>query len=274
MAIKLLAVDMDGTCLNSKNKISEENLFWLRKAKAQGVEIIPATGRTLTCIPHQLKEEKLFRYVITSNGAAVTDTETGEDIFRALIPKAEAMELLRECRGKGLGMTAHINHEYLVQGKTLAALGRLQYGKDASYSKTLRNIQPYLEQAKEDVEELQFFFFRQDARRRTELALKKHPELAAAYSGIYVEIYSQSATKGTALAAAAKHLNIERHEIACIGNEENDLPMFRAAGLRFAVENAVPELKAAADRVVASNDHSGVAEAIQYIWENADSPIR
>ncbi|MGN0354358.1 MAG: Cof-type HAD-IIB family hydrolase [Muricoprocola sp.] len=270
MSIKLLAIDMDGTCLNSKNKISDENLFWLRKARAQGMEIIPTTGRTLTCIPYQLKEEPLFRYVITSNGAMVTDTNTGEDVFRALIPKGTAMELMRKCQGKGLGMTAHINHEYLIQGKVLAALGRLQYGKDASYSKPLRNIMPYIEKANDDVEELQFFFFSQSARKRTELALQQYPDLAAAYSENYVEIYSRQATKGTALAAAAEHLSIGQDKIACIGNGENDLSMFHEAGLRFAVENAVPELKAAADRVVSSNNESGVAEAIQYIFKNTD----
>ena len=268
MAIKLLAIDMDGTCLNSRNKISDKNLFWLRQARSQGIAIIPTTGRTLTCIPYQLKEEKPFQYVITSNGASVTNIDTGEDIFRALIPKSIAMALMQKCEGKGLGMTAHINHEYLVQGKALAALGRIQYGKDASYSKTIRNITAYVDQIKNDVEELQFFFFNQNARKRTEMALKQYPHLTAAYSDIYVEIYSQNATKGTALAAVAKHLSIEREEIACIGNGENDLSMFQASNLCFAVENAVRELKAAADRIVSSNNENGVAEAIQYILEN------
>ena len=265
MAIKLLAIDMDGTCLNSNNQISDENLKWLHKAKSQGIEIVPTTGRTLTCIPYQLREEKLFRYVITSNGAVVTDTDTGKDIFRALIPLETAIALMRECKGKSLGMTAHIDHEYLVQGKPLATLGRLQYGRDATNSQTLRNIISYAEKMQTDVEELQFFFFSQRARKRTEFVLKKHQDLAATYSGIYVEIYSQSATKGTALAAAAKHLSVNKDEIACIGDGENDLPMFREAGMRFAMGNAVPALKAVADQIICTNDENGVAEAIQYI---------
>ncbi|EET58935.1 hypothetical protein BRYFOR_09041 [Marvinbryantia formatexigens DSM 14469] len=262
---KLLAIDMDGTCLNSRSKISDENLKWLRRAGAQGIEIVPATGRALTCLPYQLKKENLFRYVITSNGASVTDISTGRDIFRALIPQKTAVELMRECGGKGVGMTVHIDHEYLVQGKLLAALGRLQYGKDAASAKALRDIVAYAAGMQSDVEELQFFFFSQSARRRTEQALRHYPELAAAYAGNYVEIYSRNATKGTALAAVEKHLDIGQEETACIGDGENDFSMFREAGMCFAVQNAVAGLKSAADRVVASNDENGVAEAIRYL---------
>lgn len=263
MAIKLLAIDMDGTCLNSRNKISDETLYSLRQARSQGIELLPTTGRTLTCIPYQLQQSGLFRYVITSNGAVLTDVETGETIFNALMPLEKAMDMMCKCKGAGLGMTAHIGHEYLVQGKPLAVMGRFQYGKDASNSQTVQSILSYAEEKQQDVEELQFFFFNQKARRRTELALEQEKDLAATYSGFYVEIYSQNATKGKALAAAAKYLAIDRSEIACIGDGENDLPMFQEAGTRFAMGNAIPALKAAADKVVSSNDQNGVAEAIQ-----------
>lgn len=263
--MKLLAIDMDGTCLNSRSRISEETLTWLRRARQEGVEIVPATGRTLTCIPHQLQEENLYRYVITSNGAAVTDIQEGRDIFSALIPMETAAALMEDCEGAGLGMTAHIDHEYLLQGRLLAALGRLQYGRDAANAKTVRRIIPYAQTEKTDVEELQFFFFTQSARSRTEAAAQQYEELEAIYSGRYVEIYSRKAAKGTALAAVAQHLSIGKEDIACIGDGENDIPMFREAGLRFAMGNAVPALKEAADRVVASNDENGVAEAIQYL---------
>ena len=265
MAIKLFAIDMDGTCLNTKSRISEETLTWLYRAKEQGVEIVPTTGRTLSCIPYQLKETKLFRYVITSNGAVVTDMESGKPIFNALMPLESALALMRDCEGPGLGMTAHIGNQYLLQGRILAMMGRLQYGKDAASSQTVRRLISYTEATRMDVEELQLFFFTKNARRRIEMALEKHKELAAAYSDLYVEIYSQNASKGTALAAVAKQLSLDREELACIGDGENDLSMFHEAGLRFAMGNAVPALKAVADRTVSSNDENGVAQAIRHL---------
>ena len=87
--------------------------------------------------------------------------------------------------------------------------------------------------------------------------LSAYPELEKAWSGNYVEIYSQEATKGTALAALAKHLEVE-----CIGDAANDLPMFQQAGLRFAMGNAIDQLKEQADVILPSCDENGVAQAI------------
>ena len=263
MEKKIFAMDMDGTCLDSRSRISDETLTWLHRAKAQGVEIIPTTGCPLSCIPHQLKEEKIYRYVITSNGAVVTDTQEGKTIFSALMPLETAVSLMEECEGSGLGMTAHIEHEYLLQGRLLAALGRLHYGKDASNAKAIRKLIPYAKACQKDVEELQFFFFSQSACKRTQASLAGHTGVAAAYTDHYVEIYSKDADKGTALAAAARYLSIPRDNVACIGDGENDTPMFQEAGIRFAMGNAVPALKSAADKVVFSNDENGVAQAIQ-----------
>lgn len=269
MNTKLLAIDMDGTCLNSKSRITEETLVWLRRAREAGIEIVPTTGRTLSCIPHQLRDEPLYRYVITSNGAVVTDLKEQKTVFSALLPLGTALALMEDSAGPGLGMTAHIGNEYLVQGKKLAALGRLSYGQDAVSSKTVKDILSTAKEIGLDVEELQFFFFTKSARERTEQAIAKQQNLAVSYADHCVEIYSANATKGTALAAVASHLSVAKADVACIGDGENDIPMFRAAGLRFAMGNAVPQLKAEADRVVASNNENGVAEAIRCLLENS-----
>ena len=78
-----------------------------------------------------------------------------------------------------------------------------------------------------------------------------------------MEIFHASASKGSGLGALVSHLGLEQEEVACIGDGENDHPMFQAAGLRFAMGNAVDSLKAAADVVLPSNRANGVAMAIQ-----------
>ena len=263
--MRILAVDMDGTCLNKKNMISDVTLTWLHWARVQGYEIVPTTGRSLSCIPRQLSDEKLFRYCITSNGASVTDTETGKDVFSAPLPMEKALTLTKECAGPYIGMTAHDDHEYLVEGRFLWTLGRLSYGKDAGNAQIVRQLAPCIKERQSDVEELQFFFYTKKARARIRDVLSRHPELSAAYGGQYVEIYSKGASKGAALEALARQLSVPKEDIACIGDGENDIPMFQHAGTRFAMGNAVPALKVLADRVVASNDQNGVAEAIKIL---------
>ncbi|HIX58468.1 MAG TPA: HAD family hydrolase [Candidatus Blautia gallistercoris] len=265
--IKLFAVDMDGTCLDSRSRISDETLFWLKRAKEHGVEIVPTTGRALSCLPHQLKGQDLFRYVITSNGAMVTDLKEKKTLFQALIPLPAALSLIRDCQGPGVGLTAHIRHRYLLEGRVLALLGHLTYGQDAGEARAVRSLLHYTEAKKCDVEELQFFFFSEKARRRTQQILQSCPEISAAYTDHYVEIYSRNASKGKALAAAAAHLSIAREQIASIGDGENDISMFRQSGLCFAMGNGVSQLKEMADQVVSSNDRDGVAEAIRYFLQ-------
>ena len=271
MAIKLFAVDMDGTCLNHRNCISGENMRALAAAAAAGITVAPATGRSLSCLPHQLRAQlagnPFFRYVISSNGARVTDIKTGETLFQALIPRERALELLRAFSGLRLGLTAHVNGEYLVQGRGLYLMGRAAYRTDARAGICVSNMEQTLRAQAHDVEELQPYFFTASARRRLEALLEREAaDCFYAFDRIYVEVFSRDASKGSALCALGRHLGIARKEIACIGDAENDLPMFRSAGLCFAMGNAQPQLRARADRVVASNREDGVAQAVyQYL---------
>ncbi len=269
MMIKLLAVDMDGTCLNSKSQMSEATVAALKSAAEKGIAVVPTTGRNLTCLPHRLQKESFYRYVITSNGAGVVDLKEDNRIFDLRIPCRTAFELLDECAGKGFGTAAHINEDYYVQGTILSIIGRLYYGKDAEKSVNVKSISDYVKTNSVSVEEIQLYFIHPKSRERITEILKPYTELSAAYSSIYVEIFANGASKGIALSKLAKHLGIKKEEIACIGDGENDLPMFEVSGMKFAMGNAVDSLKEKADYVLPSNNEDGVAYAInEYILKN------
>ena len=106
--MKLLALDMDGTCLNSYSKISPTTMDALYLARTSGIEIDPTTGRALSCIPHQLRKTGLFRYVISSNGAVAVDLKERKTLFRALMPYEAAATIIESCQGPDLKMAAHI----------------------------------------------------------------------------------------------------------------------------------------------------------------------
>ena len=261
--IKLLAVDMDGTCLDSRSRMSAENLAALRRAAEAGILVVPTTGRSLSCLPHRLRSEKFFRYVISSNGAQVTDLYTGESLFQALIPKQRAMRLVQLAQSLPVSITAHVEQEYLVRGRAFWLLGRLAFGPDAAASLCVNNMNRQLRLRSSDVEELQFYFFTKRTGQRLRCMLERYaPDCRWAFTDQYVEVFSRNASKGAALAALAARLNIPKEQIACIGDGENDLPMFEAAGLRIAMGNAVEPLKAQASQVSRTNRHSGVAYAI------------
>ena len=277
--IKLLAVDMDGTCLDRRSRMTDATLEALRKAAGRGVTTVPTTGRNLECIPHRLaagtlfttgamdekKNRDLYRYVISSNGACVTDIRERKEIFRAPVPADDVLPLLRECGKLRLGIASHIRHRYLLEGRFLTMAGRLVYGKDARGVCCVRSMEEFIRKGGYKVEEFQFYFFSPGAEQDVRSVLEKYPDLRAAYTGIYVEVYSKDASKGRALAELARHLDIRKEEIACIGDGENDLSMFEAAGLRIAMGNAVEDLKKQADYVTDSNARDGAAKAVEWI---------
>lgn len=92
--------------------------------------------------------------------------------------------------------------------------------------------------------------------RMREVTLQALEQAVAAYSKIYVEIFAKDASKGNALKHSAEKLHISKHEIAYIGGGENDLSAFREVGYRFAMGNAVPELKEKAEVVLPGNDEN------------------
>lgn len=264
--IRLLAVDMDGTCLDRRSRMTHKTLEALRAAAKSGITVVPTTGRNLNCLPHRLAKEKdIYRYVISSNGAVVTDCCTGKDVFRTMIPKETALRLLKDCRGKRVGITIHLKHEYLIQGRLLVLLGHLIYGKDARGVRHVGNMERVIAGSRYTVEEIQLYFLSPGVKKEVESVLSAYPELSRACTPMYVEIFSKHTSKGTALSALAKKLGVEKEEIACIGDAENDLAMFDAAGLKMAVGNAVPDLKRKADIILPSNDRNGAAEGIRYI---------
>lgn len=267
--IKLIAVDMDGTCLDSKSRMSEKTVSALKAAAENGITVVPTTGRNLKCLPHRLQAESFYRYVITSNGAGVVDLKENKRIFDLPIPCSTAAELLEKCKGKGFGTAAHIDEEYYIQGRLLSVAGRFFYGKDAEKSICIKSVADFVAENKKTVEEIQLYFIKPKSKDIIKEILAPYKELSAAYSSIYVEIFANGASKGIALAELAKRLGIKKEEIACIGDGENDLPMFEASGLKFAMGNAVDILKEKADFVLPSNNGDGVAFAInKYILKN------
>ena len=81
---KLIAVDLDGTLLNSQSKISEKNLLAIEKLKSRGIYFVPCTGRTLSEIPFVLRDNQNIPYIIHSNGSVVLNTKTNERMLNTL----------------------------------------------------------------------------------------------------------------------------------------------------------------------------------------------
>ena len=270
MSIKLIAFDLDGTFLDPKKNIHPDNIKALEAAAEKGVVIVPATGRIVGGVPQQIRELPFIRYYVTVNGAFVYDAVEDKAVARAEIPLEDALSLLRYEDSLGISYDCYQDGWGYMSADMYDRAG--EYVTDPGILKlvlTLRTKVPelkeYLRQKGESVQKLQLYFTdMQERARQFETLPGMFPDMAFTTSVPFnIEINSSAATKGQGLAALCRLLGIKAEEVLAFGDDRNDADMIRFAGVGVAMENAIEELRAAADWVTASNSEAGVARGIE-----------
>ena len=268
--IKLIALDLDGTLLDSEKRLSPRSRAALFAAAEAGIEIVPATGRFCRGIPESVRALPFLRYAITINGAEVVEVRTGESLYTAEIPLPDALDVLSfldtlpviyDCYLGGWGyMTASMRDragDYIDYIHSLNMVRDLRSG--------VPELKAFLREQGKDVQKLQLFT--RDIPLRDGLVhtlAERFPALVFTTSlPNNIEINTAAANKGDALLALAGRLGLTRAQTMAFGDGLNDTAMLRAAGCGVAMGNARPEVKAAADRVTADCDADGVAAVIE-----------
>lgn len=271
MGIRLIATDLDGTLLDGEKRVPEKNMSALAACADRGIEIVPATGRTVQGIPDELKLLPGVRYVITTNGAVVADLKENKIIDACRMSAETAIRILRLAEesaddimydvyieGNGFSMERFMEnvHKY-VESEGLVALVR----------KT-RQIVPdtiqYVKEQNRDIDKINLFFVDMDAKARMRETLKQVDGILVTSSiPNNLEINASGADKGGALLRLAKYLGMEPAETMAFGDGENDLSMMEKAGVGIAMENGEKSVRAAADYVTLTNEEAGVAAAIE-----------
>ena len=268
--IRIIALDLDGTLLDSGKNLSEVNRAALAAAAKRGILIVPTTGRFFGGMPESVRALPFVRYAITVNGAQVYDRETDTAIVREELPLDTALAVMRYLDGFDVIYDCYQDN----WGRMTAAMQEraADYAPDAHYLKMIRELRkPYpdlkahLEEEGHDVQKI--MLFARDIAVRSKIAeglRERFPQLAVtASTWNNLELNSANAHKGLALQRFAEHLGLGLENCMAFGDGANDLTMVRMAGLGVAMSNACPEVLAAADHVTLSNDEDGVAAAIR-----------
>ena len=271
MEIKLIATDMDGTFLDDEKNIPEENLDAFAECAARGIEIVPATGRTVLALPEEIKMLPGVRYAITVNGAVVMDLKENAVISTCRIGTDLAVKLMElACDSQddimydayvdGIGYTTETFYSDFERYVSTPALAQL-------YRKTRQIVDNNIEYVRtcgKEVEKINMFFMDPGARERMRKILETIPEIVVTSAiSSNLEINAKGADKGGALLRLAEHLGIRREETMAFGDGGNDLTMIKEAGLGVVMEKGYEYVKAAADYVTVTNNEAGVAKAIR-----------
>lgn len=268
--IRMIALDLDGTLLNSDKELTPGNLAALERAAGAGIEIVPTTGRFYGGMPQVIRNLPFIRYAITINGAEVADLRTGQVIYKAELPWRQAVDIMTLLDGYPVIYDCYMENDAFM---TAAQKERIdEMASSPHYRKMLHQLRKPVPELKEflarrmtDVQKVQFFT------NRPQLRLTLMEELPRLFADICVsssvsdnvEINQRRANKGEALLALAAHLGLSRDNTMAFGDGLNDLSMLRDAGIGVAMANACPEAKEAADVLTASCDEDGVARGIE-----------
>lgn len=260
MAIKLVALDLDDTLLDSKLAISPRACAAIRQAVAKGVTVTIATGRMYSSALPYAKQLELDVPLITYNGALIKACLSGETLLHRPVDQDLAREALALCRERGWYIQTYMDDTLYVKeldehaayyakfsGRPAVPIGDRLYAAEVAPTKML------CMSTQEGIAEM-YHTFKETFGSKLTLAISKPT---------FMEITHPEANKGRALAFLADKLRIKQEEIMAIGDSGNDVDMITYAGWGVAMGNASPAVKAIARLETLANDADGVAEAIE-----------
>jgi len=266
--IKLIAIDLDGTLLDSKKRLSDVNRQALIQCVQKGIWVVPCTGRTVHGIPEEIKGISGIRYAITTNGAVIEDMEEKAVIDTRMLSREKALELLHLVESYYVMYDPYIDRRGITEPRFYEHLS--EYGLPPELQEMVvqtRDVHPniieFVEKNDKPVEKINLFFPEMEERARLRAELEKRDDILVTSSiPNNLEINAIGATKGEAILRLASHLGLSGKQTMAIGDGENDFSMILKAGIGVAMKNGSKELHAAADYITDTNDENGVASAI------------
>ncbi|MDR3597764.1 Cof-type HAD-IIB family hydrolase [Clostridium sp.] len=250
MKYKLICIDMDGTLLNSKHKISDISKKTLIKAHDMGVHIVITTGRTYVDAEAYSDSMGLKSPIIAFTGAVIKEKYGENVIHKSIIDEQMCKELLE--------IFKKYNVKPIFNSLFKVYCGDLKIKIGMWYLK----IRGFLNRNKKKINYL-----------RKELEKVEGIEITSS-SKYNIEITKKGTSKGKAIEILADHYNINKEEVIAIGDSENDISAIEFAGMGIAMGNASEEVKKKSNFVTDTNDNDGVAKAIEkFIFKNIDTKM-
>ena len=263
--IKLIAIDMDGTLLNSKKELLEETKQYFKNFHNKNTEtlLVLCTGRPESGIRPYLKDLGYLEenhYIISQNGANIYESRTGKRVMDAFLDSAAIQKWIELGKKHGISvMGAGVDYYYCFDQEPTEWMEfdvKLVSGKLKRIpTKESLNTDFYKILLMGDEEQLNEF--------ETFIPEEWRDEFYVVRSQKYlVEVLTKGVNKAFGLEQLAKELNIQPSEIAAIGDAANDIEMLEYAGLAIAMGNASEEVKSISDILTDTNENNGVIKAI------------
>ena len=273
-AVKLIALDLDGTLFNSQSQISAHNIDTIKKANEAGATVVISTGRPYSGLPFEQLKGSGIRFAITTNGSAIYEIESGKCLFEEAMDEEIILPILDFLLTKDIHMDAFIGGKGYTPVQCVAAGQKLANPpalKHYILNTRVRvdNLPLFIHENHLKVQKMTLNFYPEGDifkdREEVRKYLESNPAVTTVSGGCNnLEFTRADVNKGVGLQKMAQLLDIPVAQTMAVGDTENDLAIIRAAGFGVAMGNATAAVKSAADYITTSNDEDGVAAAIAH----------
>ena len=162
MTIGLIALDLDGTLLDSQKNLSERNRRALERCARMGIQIVPTTGRAVDGITREVRSLPGVNYAISTNGGTVADLARGISLKRCTLSNAKALEVL------GIVKKYRAMYDPYIDGRGISQPAFIEHMEDYGLSPVIQkmvlstrdvvpNILHYVTDCKKDVEKVNVY---------------------------------------------------------------------------------------------------------------------
>ncbi len=274
---RLLALDIDGTLINSREELTPATREAIRRARRAGIQVVLATGRRYSRSLPYVDHLELDLPLVTASGALIKRALDHQTVYRAEFRPAALRGVLAQLSEAGYDAVLYTDSfaegfDYYcprldVRQFELAEFHRLNPAC-ARVSPQLMTAPPdgvfagFAMGTKPQMLELADALA---ARWNDDLSL--HVLRSPRYTGFMCEIAPGGVSKWSGVLHVAEQSGIAHEEICAVGDDVNDIPMIRGAGLGIAMGNALDEVKAAADRVAPGHDSDGLVAVVDWLLE-------
>ncbi len=285
---KLIAIDLDGTMLNSYGEVTENTKRVLKQTKQKGAEVVITSGRSIDSIKYIASEIDSSKYMIAGNGAVVYDRSQNKILYEKYIPKNKALDIIQICEENSIYYNVYTNKTIIADGLRYNVLYYYKENlKKEDQKKThitlVENIENYIKEMNEDEKIMKIFICDKNKTVFNSIVRKfsviedidildvSHMARKVIKQGTedipieyyYTEISMKDVDKWYALEFLIKKLGIPKEEVMAIGDNVNDRKMIEEAGKGIVMEGSTPKVSEVADYITLDCNNEGVAKAIE-----------
>ena len=284
---KLVAIDLDGTLLDSYGEVSEQNRNTIKQITNQGIYVVLSSGRTISSVKNLANELGADKYIISGNGAVLYDVQKDEIIYNKFLTKKQVLEIAEICEANSIFYNVYSEEEIITKSLNYNVL--FYHKENAKKNEEKRtninivdDIKKYIENSENEnylkiticeenkvvfnsiirkIKQMQNLDILDTAYMSRKIIKNGTNKVPISY--YYTEITNQNVNKWSALEFLIEKLGIKSEEVMAIGDNINDKEMIVNSGLGVIMNNSSPLMKAISDVIVSDNNSSGVAEAIK-----------